>query len=555
MKIFNIFQKNLKTISRNWSYFFVLVFFPLLLILSSGFVLNSLNVSNVGVMVVHGNSSMDISAFPQFSKYPTAPNLNYCLSQLKLSHTGACLQLNQDSSGQVLNVYYDGSDRLVEQYVRRIVLNEVSQAQNQIIKGTSESIKTNVQSYQDLFAKTRQKLVDTRSNLIAQRTDLEQKKAEVEQMRSQFMDIYTPLKQSEPAFNQQKNTIEQNQGQIDQSVVQLRQYTSNSFSTIQKLNNSGLGPDQVTYVNELYQYTVAVNNFLNLYDATYGSGTLVTTLDNVSQLYSELDNIKSVLDQTVVGLNDAIVSINKTIVSIDTYLVELDKQSASLSSFSQQATGKNLNWNFISGLSASDPVLLSFPLLVSIIIMFTSLILPNMITSKQTHENSYFREMVSPVSKFSFLVANYFINLFFILVQAGVLYFVGVSWVGIPPSSGVNFFVSILLAATVFIFVGMGISYRVRSRSLSSLVTIFTVMFSLILSSVVAPPILASGFVKFFMNMNPFVILLGILRNIFLAGGYSSYLKSSFLLLGVYSFVLSLLVWHFRRSHDRHVGA
>ena len=59
MKIIDIFQKNLKTVARNWKYFFVLFLCPILLIIISAIVLNSNDISNLKIGVVDENDNYD----------------------------------------------------------------------------------------------------------------------------------------------------------------------------------------------------------------------------------------------------------------------------------------------------------------------------------------------------------------------------------------------------------------------------------------------------------------------------------------------------------------
>ena len=68
MKIFTIFKKNLKTISRNWNYFLVLFICPIILILITGAMLNSSNLENVKIGIIGDNFDYKIY-FNNFNNY------------------------------------------------------------------------------------------------------------------------------------------------------------------------------------------------------------------------------------------------------------------------------------------------------------------------------------------------------------------------------------------------------------------------------------------------------------------------------------------------------
>jgi len=554
MKVFRIFIKNIRTISRNWSYFFVLVFFPFFLILSSGFVLNSIDVGNINVDFIYQNTnliSQEISNFPG-NFYPG--KVSSCIDNLRFSRVGACVYLHENESVPILDVYYDGSNKIVEQYTKQLILDMISKKQGEILKKNSEEVSKNVKSYQVLFSEAQEKLISTEDNLSSQKTELINRKKKVESLRNDYLKVYYPLKNSENDFFKTKEAIDNNREEINLDFQNLNDSTFSVLEIINNLNSTGLSSSQKKDLDEIKSYVLNVQSFLDLYEKTYGSNSFYSVLGNVSEMYSRLDEIKNVLDGTVEDLDLAIAGIDKTISDIRNYLIKINDSSVSLNDFSNKTQYPGLEWNFFSVFGVDDPVLLSFPLLVSIIIMFTSLILSNMITSKQTHEKSYQREIISPVKSGTFLISNYLINLFFIFIQAVVLFAIGVLWVGIPQNIYGLYFFGVFLISTVFIFVGMGISYFLRSSSLSSLVTIFVIMFSFVLSSVVAPPLLTDPFVKFLMQFNPFVISMNYFKAIFIVHQGWSYLSLKASFLGFYIFVLGIFLIVSKSIHDRRIG-
>ena len=121
MKLFSIFCKNLKSISRNSSYFVILVICPILLILVAGLVLNSVSFGNVSIGMV-GDSELDVSGIANLYQYD---NLSVCLSDLRSSKITACIESRDVEDGQYLEIYLDNSEGLIASYMRQFILKNL----------------------------------------------------------------------------------------------------------------------------------------------------------------------------------------------------------------------------------------------------------------------------------------------------------------------------------------------------------------------------------------------------------------------------------------------
>jgi len=135
---------------------------------------------------------------------------------------------------------------------------------------------------------------------------------------------------------------------------------------------------------------------------------------------------------------------------------------------------------------------------------------------KQVNRPSYFRDIISPARNFNFIFANYFINLFFVFIQASVLFLIGRSLSVLSFEVLLTFAIGIFLSSSIFILIGMSLGYLIKSQNLSMLIAIFLVMFFLIMSDLLAPSILASSFIRFIISLNPFVLLNEILADSFI---------------------------------------
>ncbi len=554
MKIISIFVKTLKTISRNWKYFFALFLFPLLLIFVAGGILNSINVDNVRVGFVFDSPRFQNVDFME-TNYRVYPDLQICLNQLSSGSLGICIYFYEDGLETKINVYHGGTNKIVEQYARNIILEEVSNKQDILLMETSERIEENLEFYKKLFLDTRTKLMDTKAELILEKENLIERKQEVEQIREDYLQIYYPLKESEVDFLNFKNKVESNQEDMEDSLSIIKSISSNMNYYLDNLREAPLTESQQGYINEIESYVSEVNNFISLYEETYNYDELKNILDNVELIYLKLDTIKNVLDNTIVDLERSIEKMDEIILSIGFYLKDLEGYMQGLYDFKEESEYKGIKWQIISLSSSDNPILLSFPLLVSIIIMFTSVILSNMSSSKQIHEKSYFREMITPVKKRKFLFSNYLVNLFFVLIQIIVLVFMGLFFIGIPSESIFSFILGSLLISSIFIFIGSSISYLVRQKSLSSLISIFVLIFSFVISSVIAPSILINRELQQIMGLNPFVIFNNFLEAIFISQLSFEQVSGFLFKMLIFFFIFGIVLIYSRIRHDKKIGA
>ena len=143
----------------------------------------------------------------------------------------------------------------------------------------------------------------------------------------------------------------------------------------------------------------------------------------------------------------------------------------------------------------------------------------------------------------TFIMGDYFINLFFVTIQAIVLFLIGLYWFSVSISISPIFFICIFLSASTFILIGMAIGYIVKSESLSMLLTIFLVMLFIIFSDLLAPSVLATPVLNFFINMNPFVILQKLLTDIIIINRSIYGLVPNLLKLGIFMLVSFIVVY------------
>ena len=250
-------------------------------------------------------------------------------------------------------------------------------------------------------------------------------------------------------------------------------------------------------------------NLRNIENAQANTQKIIEVLDKIDQIIANLEKIKQTLDQMDRDLTSSIQKTQRSKQKVNSFITRLNEAEREMNSISGKlGSSGNMALSFKGAFELpNDPVYRAFPLLVAIVITFSSLVLSNMFILKQINEPSYMRSMITPTRDMSFLVSDYLINLFFIAIQAIALFVIGYYWFGVPADYLFGFALIIFFSSSFFIFIGISIGYLVRNQSLSMLLTIFLVMILLILSDLIVPAIMTSTIIKFFINMNPFYVL------------------------------------------------
>lgn len=281
------------------------------------------------------------------------------------------------------------------------------------------------------------------------------------------------------------------------------------------------------------QYKIlAVSSALSRIDSLH---TIIYDFSGTAgELFNRYNEINSEFDSMVVLLDEFKDMLDDEIDSIDIYLIKIDSAVANILELNQ-----TLNQNLVklSRLNPSlaeklikpivqslEPILsglrdieLVFPTLISLVIVFISMLFANIVTLSELNSKAYLRNLIAPVSPILFTFGLLFTNLFVIMFQVIVLLFVGQYRFHIRVFN--NFGEILLVCALlsfIFIFLGMIVAYLFKSEQTSILVATFSAISFFLFSDIIAPlesmPPLATQIA----SMNPFVLSQGIFKKIIL---------------------------------------
>ncbi len=418
-----IFNNNLKTISRNWNYFLVLVIFPILLILLAGVMLNSANVNNIHVGLINEGETVSLDFSEKIQNIFPHVSVSDCLSMMAHGDRSLCIRVYTLAGKPQMDAYVDATQPIVESYVKQFFLETVLEKQNVGSREGLDDFDTKVAVFSTSFSDARRELDTSYRELDSQSKNLVSYRAQVLVMLSALPD--TPA-------------------------------SASTKSLLQDIN---------TNVSEaIFKTEVGKAKILELQNVTSsGEKNLFSLRDSVRE--------KGIVYQIKDGFEEA----------------------------------------------PKNPVSLAFPLLLALIITFTSVVLSNLFVARRTHQSQYIRTLVAPVNDSSFLIADYAVNVFFVFIQVIFALMIGIFFFHIDILMNLpQIALSIFLAASFFIFIGMSFGYFFKSENLSMLLSIFTVILFQIFSDILTPVAFVDPLVSFFVSINPFVILNTLLREVIL---------------------------------------
>ena len=515
--------------------------------------LNSSDFNNIKIGVVGDIQGFD-NTFNSFSYY----NLAGCIEAIKNAEIGACVYtskgisnvdnseyLSEDSTNSI-TIYLDNSKKMLEYYARQTILQKIMSKQSSTFSQTSEEILGKINLFGNSIDQASSELDNTYSKLAEQENTLINYRNDLAEVRSEFNVVYYNIKSSQSSINNIKYEI--NSFQSSFSSFNLKK--ENLITELYRLRNaidSNSSLASFYYVSNSIDSIIYDLNQINSDLSTINSNmqNLLQILDNIDKAIARLDEIKIMLDRIDSDLGNAIYDTQDGKRKILAFQEKLEQSKGELNRLkSDIGSGSVLNVNFENAFSLTeDPISLTFPLMLSIIITFTSIVLSNLFILNQIHKPSYLRERITPTGDINFLLAEYLINLFFILIQIGAFMFIGALWFGIDFNIDSSLLTSIFLASSIFILIGMSLAYFISSRSISMLIAVFVVILLFICSDLLVFPSLVDPVIRTIIELNPFVILNKILFDLILLPDQYNLISFNIQKLATLFFIMAIILY------------
>ncbi|MAG07729.1 hypothetical protein CMI46_02840 [Candidatus Pacearchaeota archaeon] len=554
MKVFSILVKNIRNVSRNKGYFVVLFLFPALLILFASIMFSSFSLENVGIGVVDHGGGYEFNV-EKISRFINYNDIEGCLDDLPSGIVNLCIVIDKINQSTHLEVYLDNSNRYVQSYTKETFLEASLNNQLQDVGESSELISERLSLYSLSISNARSELVNIGSELDEQEKLLVDYKKNLTRLREDFDEAYFAFKEVEPQIRVIQEQLNGSDNSLESDISSFRQrknYLVSQIEVLKVMLAVQLPLAQYQEFDDLLTSIVDdlenIDRNLQNIESVMAGNEIEDVVNSFDGIVVKIENIRTLLYQADEDIDNSISKIQESKLKIQEFDLALEEAERDLTGLMGEIKDGDTSISFKNSFEFfDDPTFLIFPLLISLIITLSSLVLSNLFILRQVNKPSYFREIITPTSQISFIFADYIINLFFISIQIVVLFLIGLTWFEFPLHSFYLFFLVCFVVSSIFIFIGMSFGYLIESQNLSMLTTVFLTMLMLIFSDLLIYSDLTGKFVKFFIDLNPFVILHSSLKNVIVFNKDFFYLVPSLIVLFV-MYVISFLVTYLSRA-------
>jgi len=243
---------------------------------------------------------------------------------------------------------------------------------------------------------------------------------------------------------------------------------------------------------------------------------------NEKYSFTAIEKIVSDLENSLVSVQRANDNLADTFGEFDAALSALESYSASLEGL-EVTEASTLHTPLVTNvemLSSSDSKFnYLFPSILVLVAMFLSVMLANTLVMMEKKSPAYIRNVLLPISKAKFVLANFLSCVILVAVQMAIL--LVVSLLFIQDVSIVSFpvmFLAVLCGICVFTLIGMLIGSVFSSEQTSVLAAISTGSLFLFLSGVIVPIEGMAPELRGLIEYNPYVLLEGVIRSEFIFG-------------------------------------
>ena len=541
-------KKNLRLLIRAKSSALIVFFAPLLIILILGLSFNTTSKYGLNIGVHSTAANDDTTSFinslkeQEFNviKYDT---LDQCTQDVKQSLIHTCIDLPPSlkvESNQPIEItfYIDQSKINIVWMVQQTIQEKFNLKEQQL----TENIAS------DLLGK----LSDTNAKIATEIPKLNTAKDKNDNAVKNTDDTKTSLASLDlnaPTTVYDLTAIDQFKTQLSAQLLATSQKIADTKIQADKMNASSTDKKKISAL--LLETDQTLANASALLDSEgIGSLNAVTTL--VSSIQTDLDATKTKLTTA----SDKIKTSNTNLDSVKSSLTESISQLQSI-----QSTLNQINTNLQSqkitqaGVIAKplitkiQPVSTQkthlsylFPILLILVIMFSSLMLGTSLVMMEKNSPAFFRNFFLPIRKITFILSIYLTNVILILIQVAIILLLSLLF--IPEISPILLSLALILflAASIFTFLGMVIGYFFTSEETSTLASISVGSLLLFISGTILPLEATSPAIRSIISFSPYVIAERAVRELVIFQAPLSSLWVDILLLLGYTIVLFLII-------------
>lgn len=539
--LWHLTKKNIRLLLRTKGSALIVIFAPLLMILVLGLAFNNAAPFGITLGVYSPSISSDVTAFVDSLKEEQAfkvvtydSSLQECVDDLKLGFVHTCIEVPESLAVQgnvqkEVVFHLDPSKINLVYMVQETVKKSFQLKSKEITQELAQNVLTRLSS-------TKNKLVEDQGQLQGVRDRTASASGSTESARSSLsaVDASTPATTVDTtalaivnsslltAADKIKAAKDEVAERNISSASEITDLLAAAQDEVEKAKNS-LSSSEAGTVGGMISALQA--------DLTATQGKLKLVAESIASSTATLGSTTTTLQESVTALDTVLSSLSALKTDLDAVAVtDANVIASPLVTRIEKVVPDGTYLNYL------------FPALLVLVVMFCSLLLGSTTVMMEKNSPAYLRNFFLPVNKVTFIISIYCTTLLLTIIQ--ILIILGVALAFLPDivSALPLTFVVLLLAASVFTFVGMAIGYIFTSEETGLLASISLGSIFLFVSGVILPIESVAPWLRELMHLNPFVIAEKLIREIVLFHSPLEVMVIDFLTLAGYALVLLLVV-------------
>ncbi len=519
--------KNFKLLFRNKASTLIFILGPMAIVLLLGLAFNSADLYGLKLGVYSpAYNSLNNDLLGKLSGQFTITKTDssqQCIDGVKLSDWHVCLVFPSDfkiTGNNTIDFYVNPTKMNLVYIITNMLSAQVSSESEEISTVMVETILQKINAIKIEIEKDEPIVNDIKSRLGSA-------KSSIDKTYSDFSALDLKFSETDFRVEQIKDKITSiRQESIKINKANANNTDSNSQSMIQN-----------AYADILVNITALDSDIANLSNA-------------VKSTKDKLGAVSKLQGSTNSGLTSASSEITQSIEKINSLQESIKKIKEQVAvSISAAHIVKPINTEIKTITSEKRYTGFVFPLLIVLLLMFGGIFLGSILVISEKTSRAYFRNLILPVRRITFVLASYITTMIILLVEVAIVLGVAYLFTKTPVSPSLSLLV--LLIATVFVFIGLMVGYFSKTTEMAMLMSIALVALFLFFSNIILP-IEAIAYLKEVAMYNPFTIATNIVKeNILLDIGIQLQERYLLMLFGyfVVIFVATLLAEKFSKSH------
>ncbi|MBI2111959.1 ABC transporter permease [Candidatus Woesearchaeota archaeon] len=531
--------KNLRLLVRARMSALIVIFAPLLIILVLGLSYNTSSNYGLNIGVYSSSFTEEVNSFikvlqEEEFRIITYNDVEECVDDIKLGAVHTCIEVPESFA-------VDGNQQ-------KEIVYHLDPSKINLVYMIQETLKTkfNVKSQeisQDIAGNILTKLSTTKNVIVEKNAVL----GSAKEKSSSALSASESTKTSLAGLDLVLPTYNYNYSLVTDVVQTIGEAQSKITKAIAVIDASTLNSTEKTSIKSTLS---GANGNLSAASSTLNGPGTETVENLISSLRGNLDLLKSKLSAASDGITSATSSLGTTTSSLTEVTSSLETVMAALTSAEAD----------LNSLSVTNPDVVSspikttvkkvgkegtylnylFPALLVLVVMFASLLLGTTLVMMEKNSPAFLRNFFLPLKKATFITATYLTTLILIIIQLIII--LGVSMIFLDVSGfGLVFFI-LLVAASIFAFLGMAVGYIFTSEETGVLASISLGSILLFVSGVILPLESVSPFLREITYFNPFVIAEKLIREVFIFQSPFSAIWMDLLTLISYCVVMFLVI-------------